>query len=104
LRLNKGAERPLFDLKITVKEIQGKCPVFSLGDTFYINKGYIIKTEIPLCMHALSVILPFYSSLSRGVPPEEMGLGKERAFLQCPDPCRYTGGGTVVFEIETLKT
>ncbi len=55
-------------------------------------------------MHALSVILPFYSSLSRGVPPDEIGLGKERAFLQCPDPCKYTGGGTVVFEVETLKT
>lgn len=32
---------------------------------------------------------------------KKLGLAKEgdKAFLQCLDPCRYTGGETVVFEI-----
>ena len=103
MKPNKGAHCPLFDLKIRVKEIQGNCPVFKVDDTFIIRNGYILDTDIPLCMHALAVILPFYSSLARCIPPNALGLGDEWAYIQCPDPCSYTGGGTVVFEIYPFK-
>jgi hypothetical protein len=38
----------------------------------------------------------------RGVDPKELGLSKDgkKAYIQCLDPCEFTGGGTVVFEME----
>lgn len=104
MRSNKGAKGPLFDLHILVKAIKGRCPVFEVGNSFVISNGYILESKIPICMHALSSLLPFYSSLSRGISPEEMGLGKEKAYVQCPDPCTLTGGGTVIFEISIPKS
>ena len=51
-------------------------------------------------MHALASLMPYCVALSKGVSPEELGLGKEDvAYVQCLDPCKYTDGGTVVFEI-----
>jgi len=87
------------DLIVTVAEIAGTCPVYKLGDSFVIEKGYILKAREGICLHALASILPFYTSLARGVSPEELGLGREDAFVQCPDPCRITNGGTVIFRI-----
>lgn len=88
------------DLQITVKEIAGSCPVYEEGDSFTIAGGYKLKTEGTLCTHSLASILPYYITLSRGTSPSELGLGRgEKAYIQCLDPCGYTGGGTVVFEI-----
>ena len=88
------------DLEIRVKEIKGSCPVFKPGDNFSINNGYILISQNPLCMHSLTCILPYYVSLSKGIAPEMLGLGKNgKAYLQCLDPCEYTGGGTVIFEV-----
>ena len=87
-------------LAIKVKEIKGKCPIFRIGDTFFIENGYILKLEKPICIHSLTSILPYYAALSRGVKPESLGLGRaNKAYVQCLDPCEYTGGGTVIFEI-----
>jgi uncharacterized repeat protein (TIGR04076 family) len=46
--------------------------------------------------------MPYYVALYRGVDPKELGLSKDgrKAYVQCLDPCDYTGGGTVTFEIE----
>ena len=46
--------------------------------------------------------MPYYVALYQGVDPTILGLAKgaEKAHVQCLDPCEYTGGGTVVFEIE----
>ena len=88
------------NLAIKVKEIKGKCPIFRIGDTFFIENGYILKLEKPICLHSLTSILPYYVALSRGVKPESLGLGRaNKAYVQCLDPCEYTGGGTVIFEI-----
>ena len=88
------------NLKIIVKKIKGKCPAFKEGATFYIYNGYLLKSDILLCLHALSSLIPYYVALSRGVKPEDLGLGKNnKAYVQCLDPCENTGGGTVVFEI-----
>ncbi len=88
------------NLIIKVKEVKGKCPVFNIGDTFFIENGYLLKLEKPICMHSLASIIPYYVALSRGVKPEGIGIGKSnKAYVQCLDPCEYTGGGTVIFEI-----
>ena len=87
-------------LIIKVKEIKGNCPIFKIGDTFFIENGYILKLEKPICMHSLTSIMPYYVALSRGIKPQELGLGKDnKVYVQCLDPCEYTGGGTVIFEI-----
>lgn len=89
-------------LVIRVKEIRGICPVYKEGDTFVIEDGYKLVSDIPLCMHSLSSLMPYYIPLSRGISPKSLGLAKEdvqKAYIQCLDPCKYTDGGTVVFEI-----
>ncbi len=91
------------DLRIRVKEIIGNCPVYEVGDEFTIKDGYILNSDIPLCMHSLMSIVPYYITLSRGTKPEELGLGRDIAHVQCLDPYKYTGGGTVIFEIKMLK-
>ena len=89
-----------------VGKIEGSCPVYSVGDRFVIRDGYVLEAGLaPVCMHGLSSIMPFYAALSRGIGPRELGLsggGGGSAFVQCPDPCRITGGGTVTFEIKVL--
>lgn len=55
-------------------------------------------------MHSLASIMPYYAALNKGVDPVELGLAKEgnKAYVQCLDACKYTGGGTVIFEIEKI--
>jgi len=90
------------DLVINVKEIKGTCPVYKVGDTFKLEDGYKLISNIPLCMHSLASLLPYYNALQVS-PPKRWGLaGKDdenKAYVQCLDPCSHTGGGTVVFEI-----
>lgn len=97
-------------LIITVKEIVGKCPVYKIGDKIVINCGYKVNLSqtTAICMHSLSSIMPYYVALSNGVKPKALGLAREEngegsAFVQCLDPCKYTGGGTVVFEIKMSR-
>jgi len=91
------------NLRVKVKEIKGSCPVYKKGDTFFILEGYKLKADKPICMHSLASLIPYYAALSKGVSSKELGLGKEKAYVQCLDPCNYTGGGTVIFEIEVEK-
>ncbi|RLB42483.1 MAG: TIGR04076 family protein [Deltaproteobacteria bacterium] len=90
-------------LVITVKEIRGTCPVYRVGDKIVLEQGYKfnLKETDNVCMHSLASILPYHIALYRGVDPRDIGLSKdpEVAYVQCLDPCEYTGGGTVVFEI-----
>ena len=89
-------------LKVSVNEIKGTCPVYKKGDIFWILEGFKLDTDKGLCMHSLSSIMPYYVALSKGVSPQKLGLSESEAYayLQCLDPCEYTGGGTVVFEVE----
>ena len=95
------------DLKIKVVDIKGTCPVYKKGDVFYLRDGYILDNDhsCRICMHSLSSLMPYYIALGRGIEPVDLGLAPERgkpARVQCLDPCEYTGGGTVVFEINVL--
>ena len=64
---------------------------------------YKLVAEMPLCMHALQSLAPYYAALSRGVGPAHLGLTKPdgAAYLQCMDP--LTGGGTMMFRIAVEK-
>jgi len=94
------------DLVVTAKEIKGHCPVYKVGDSFTIKAGYQLVSEIPVCMHALASLMPYYNAL-RVSEPKQWGLdGKEdktKAYIQCPDPVAHTGGGTVTFEITKVE-
>jgi uncharacterized repeat protein (TIGR04076 family) len=90
------------DLLVEIIEVKGHCPVYKKGYSFEIKEGYKLDSEKEICMHSLASILPYYNALARGVSPEELGLTKDNedvAYLQCLDPCDYTGGGTVIMEI-----
>ncbi|MBN1843901.1 MAG: TIGR04076 family protein [Deltaproteobacteria bacterium] len=91
-------------LIITVKEIKGNCPVYQVGDKIVLDEGYRLnlKETDNMCMHSLASIMPYYVALYRGIDPRDLGLSKngKKAHVQCLDPCEYTGGGTVIFEIE----
>ena len=86
-------------LEIEVINITGHCPVHRVGDRFSIRKGHQLVCDQPLCLHALQALAPYYVPLSRGISPAELGLAGYNggAYIQCPDPQRYTGGGTVTF-------
>ncbi len=86
-------------LHIMVVDIRGNCPIYKVGDEFTIEHGFVLHSKIPLCMHSLSSLVPYYIPLSRGIQPKDLGLGDTEAYIQCLDPCKYTGGGTVVFKI-----
>jgi len=93
-------------LLIKVKEIINRCPVYNLDDKIVLDDGYIInvKESNNICMHSLASILPYYNALYRGVKPKDLGLNKKdddnAAYVQCLDPCKFTGGGTVIFQIK----
>lgn len=94
--------RKALNLLVTVLEIKGHYPVYQPGSAFKIVAGFKLLTHEPLCMHSLASLFPYYVALSRGINPSEVGLNREekpRAYVQCLDPCEYTGGGTVIFEI-----
>jgi len=90
-------------LIIKVVEIKGNCSVYKVGDRIVLDEGYKLNCDETdnLCMHSLGSILPFYNSIYRGVDPRDIGLSKDgkSAYVHCLDPCNYTGGGTVIFEI-----
>ena len=92
-------------LLIKVIQIKRQCPIYQVGDTFQIINGYQLVADKPLCMHSLASLMPYYVALSRGIDPVDLGLAKEGkiAYLQCLDPCEYTGGGTVVFAVTTKE-
>lgn len=90
------------ELVVTVKEIKGSCATYKVGDSFTLKAGYQLVSEVPVCMHGLAALMPYYNAL-RFSEPHKWGLeGKEdksKAYVQCPDAYEHTGGGTVTFEI-----
>lgn len=93
------------DLVVEVVEVRGRCPVHRVGDRFFIREGYRLVTERPICLHAFQSLAPYYVPLSREIDPADLGLSGPdgAAYVQCLDPVDRTGGGTVVFRIETVK-
>lgn len=92
-------------LLIEAVDIQGHCPAYQVGAHFHIQEGYKLVADQPVCMHALQSLCPYYVPLSRGIDPAELGLAGSdgAAYVQCLDPQRYTGGGTVTFRISRAR-
>ena len=90
------------EIVVTVKEIRGHCPTYKVGDSFTLKAGYQLVSDVPVCMHALASLMPYYNAL-RVSEPEKWGLegkdDKTKAYIQCPDAVSHTAGGTVTFEI-----
>ena len=95
------------DIIVKVTEIKGSCPTYKLGDSFTLKAGYQLVSDIPVCMHALASLMPYYNAL-RVSEPLKWGLegkeNKDKAYIQCPDAVEYTGGGTVTFEISKVDS
>jgi len=91
----RHAQRERRTLRVEVVRVDGRCPVWVVGD------GYKLCVDRPVCMHALQSISPYCVALSQGIPSRELGLAGSdgAACVQCLDPCRYTGGGTVTMRI-----
>jgi uncharacterized repeat protein (TIGR04076 family) len=88
------------DLTVKIVRICGKCPVYEVGDKFFIREGYKLESETPVCMHSLASIIPYYNAFAKGVSAKELGLGREKTlFVHCLDPHDLTDGGTVTMEI-----
>ena len=89
------------DLIVEIAAVEGRCPVFTVGDRFEIADGFRLRANRDLCMHALMALAPYYVALSRGVEPADLGLAGPdgAAYVQCLDPQRITGGGTVTFRV-----
>ena len=68
-------------------------------------EGYKLVAEMPLCIHALQSLAPYYAALSRGVGPAHLGLAEPdgAAYVQCLGPQEVTDGGTMVFRIAVEK-
>lgn len=94
-------------LIVKVVNIEGKCPVYKVGQKIVLDEGYRVNLEESdnICMHSLASIMPYYVALYNGVSPEVLGLANKhgRACVHCLDPCELTGGGTVTFEIGILE-
>lgn len=81
--------------------------MYTKGSRIILQQGYILDPEESgqVCMHSLASIMPYYTALAKGVRAVDLGLAKNNsneAYVQCPDPCDLTGGGTVRFEISRL--
>lgn len=93
---------------VEVEKIEGFCPVYKVGDTFYLSQGYrlVCSKSCDICVHALGSLMTFMVGLSGGLPMEALGLGSEGdevAHVQCLDPGPpYTQGGTVTFGIRRV--
>jgi uncharacterized repeat protein (TIGR04076 family) len=90
-------------LIIEVIEIEGTCPVYKIGDKIVLDEGYKVNLEETdsMCLHSLASIIPYHTALAKGINPVELGLAKtgDAAYVQCLDPQKHTGGGTVTFKI-----
>jgi uncharacterized repeat protein (TIGR04076 family) len=90
-------------LIIEVMEIEGTCPVYEIGDKIVLDEGYRVNLEETdnMCLHSVASIIPYHVALAKGINPVELGLAKtgDAAYVQCLDPQKHTGGGTVTFKI-----
>ena len=88
-------------VRVVVEKVEGVCAAnYSPGSEFILEK-FLIKTEIPLCIHALSALQNFIYSLTHGAKPEDFGV--EKLFVSCPDPGEPYGKGRVIFRVEVVE-
>ncbi len=92
---------PYWPTRIIVEEVEGTCPYFKKGDTFYTERSGIIPDastgETGLCMFAISRMSVLLNLFTRGMKQHEKGVECGSPGLEhggCSD-----GGGIVRFRI-----
>ena len=92
----------------TVKEIRGKCPLYTLGDKIVFERFYVKSSQSrDICIHAFSAMSTLLSALLHGTSARDLAIGSKPdvGYIQCPDPGPpHTMGGTVVFELKRQTT
>lgn len=90
------------NLLITVKKVEGKCPMRE-GDKMFLDRGFIdSKKSDNFCCFALGSLFPLIEPLAMH-NPKELGWGKKEDSIvfRCPDTAEY-GNGCAWFEISYL--
>ena len=87
-----------------MREINGKCPVFNVGDKITFEGPQLVKEETDAyCAWASSSFLPYLLSVRYNISSKEIGLSctDGEYYVQCVDPGPpHTAGGTVLFEMK----
>lgn len=87
-----------YPVKIVVEKVDGTCPYYKEGDTFYVERSAFIvdesTRETGLCLHAVTRLTPELAMMTGGL------VRKER-FAACGDlPRRIMGvGARVTFRL-----
>ncbi len=85
-------------VKIVVENVDGSCPYYRKGDTFYVERSAIIldesTAETGICLHASTRLTPELAMMTRGLMAGEK-------VVACGDlPGHFGGGGArVLFRI-----
>lgn len=81
-------------IEIKVKSVKGFCSAgYKEGDTFTYCEPNITSHNLPVCIYALSGLIPYLSAF--GKKTDENDWINELHELQCPDPAN-----TVVFSLK----
>jgi uncharacterized repeat protein (TIGR04076 family) len=80
---------PYWPAKVVVEEIEGTCPYFKKGDSFYTERSGIIPdpstSESGLCMFAVARMSVFLNIMTRGMKQKD-------GFIECGSPGSEKGG------------
>ena len=89
----------LYDLKVTVEEVRGKCTSYlKPGDYFILRSGRLyIPADRHFCLYALHAVLPLLPAKQRAW--EDGDWLKRDNHVICPDPA-----GNVVMHIERIES
>lgn len=88
-------------IRISVESVTGYCAAnYRKGDVFYFER-FLIKSDIPVCIHAFSAMQNFLYALAHGVKAEDLGF--KEVYIRCPDPGGPFGSGSVMFKLEVIK-
>jgi uncharacterized repeat protein (TIGR04076 family) len=77
----------LFDLRVTVEEIQGRSVCgLSVGDYFELTNSSQLRLPPGghFCVYALAAVLPLLPAKQRSLPPADWLEGE--SLVACPDP------------------
>ena len=89
---------------ITVREINGRCPVFKAGDRITFEGPNLVNEETDAyCIWASSSFIPYLLAVRYDIPSNEIGLSHKDGsyFVHCLDPGPpHTPGGTVLFKMK----
>jgi uncharacterized repeat protein (TIGR04076 family) len=90
-----GHSGGLRDLRVVVKEVQGKCTSgMQPGDRFFLRSGRLyISSDHHFCLYALHAVLPLLPAKQR--PLADGDWLKADSQVTCPDPA-----GNVIMGIE----